>query len=57
MDSNQTQKLRYNSINGDEGLRRKWLTPDCESRGADLEKSAQKISANRTNVSALPLAA
>jgi hypothetical protein len=37
----------------DGGLR----TPDCEPRGADLVKSAQKTSANRTQYAALPLAA
>jgi hypothetical protein len=42
---------------GDDRLRRERLVPDCESRGADLEKSAQKTSANRTNYAALPLAA
>jgi hypothetical protein len=44
-------------IFGDDRSRRERLAPDCEPRGADIVKSAQKISANRTNYAALPLAA
>ena len=48
----------YNTRPGDDRLRRERLVPDCEPRGADLEKSAQTLSANRTNnYAALPLAA
>lgn len=42
---------------GDDWLRRKRLGPDCEPSGADLANSAQPKSANRTNLSTLPLAA
>ena len=48
---------RYNTSIGDDRLRRRRLVPDCEPRGADLVKSVQKISANRTTYAALPLAA
>lgn len=49
---------RYNRFAiGDDRLRRRRLVPDCEPRGADLVNSAQQISANRTNLSTLPLAA
>jgi len=45
-------------VSGDDWLRRERQVPDCEPRGADLEKSAQPLSANRTNTyAALPLAA
>ena len=42
---------------GDDRLRRERLVPDCESRGTDLVKSVQQLSANRTEYAALPLAA
>ncbi len=42
---------------GDDRLRRRKLIPDGEPRGAELAKSAQNISANRTQYAAMPLAA
>lgn len=42
---------------GDERSRRRRMTTDRKPRGADLAKSAQQQSANRTSYSALPLAA
>ena len=33
----------YNYFTGDDWLRRERLGPDCESRGADLVKSAQNF--------------
>jgi hypothetical protein len=44
-------------LSGDDRLRRRRLVPDGEPRGAELVKSAQKTSANRTQYAALPLAA
>jgi hypothetical protein len=35
--------LRDNPHPGDDRLRRERLVPECEPRGAELEKSAQKI--------------
>ncbi len=49
---------RYNKFAiGDDRLRRRRLVPDCEPRGAEIVNSAQQLSANRTNLSTLPLAA
>src|SRR3990172_6668028 len=42
---------------GDERSRRRRMATDRKPRGADLAKSAQQQSANRTSYSALPLAA
>lgn len=47
----------YNRDTGDDRLRRERLAPDCEPIGAEIVKSAQKTSANRTEYAALPLAA
>lgn len=47
----------YLGISGDEWLRRRWNVTDCEPRGAELVKSAQLKSANRTDFAALPVAA
>ena len=44
-------------LSGDDRLRRERLAPDCEPRGAEIVKSAQNTSANRTAYAALPLAA
>ena len=40
-----TKHFTYDIIRltGDDRLRRKRLVPDCEPRGADLEKSAQNF--------------
>ena len=51
-------KMLYNTNPfGDDRLRRERLVPNCESRGTDLVKSVQTLSANRTEYAALPLAA
>ena len=51
-------KMLYNDYPiGDDRLRRERLVPDCESRGTELVKSVQQLSANRTEYAALPLAA
>jgi len=42
---------------GDDRLRRKRLIPNGEPRGTDLVKSVHNLSAKRTNLAALPLAA
>ncbi len=42
---------------GDDRLRRERLVPECEPSGAELVKSAQNSSANRTSYAAMPLAA
>ena len=42
---------------GDDRYRREWITPNCKPRGAELDKSAQLLSAKSTNYAALPLAA
>lgn len=47
----------YNEFTGDDRLRRARLVPDGKPRGTELVKSVQKISANRTNYAAMPLAA
>jgi len=36
-------KAQYNCCNGDARLRRRRLVPECEPRGADLVKPAQKL--------------
>jgi hypothetical protein len=45
------------SKSGDDRHRRKEMEPGGKPRGAELVKSAQLKSANRTNYAALPLAA
>ena len=45
------------SKSGDDRYRRRGLEPGGKPRGAELVKSAQIKSANRTNYAALPLAA
>jgi len=47
----------YNLFTGDDRLRRARLVPDGKPRGTELVKSVQKLSANRTQYAAMPLAA